>query len=73
MSGSSESVALSTFHRLFITAPAGTASYIITAVPLAPAQVADTACATFTLNTQGLQVALDNANNPNTQTCWGST
>jgi Tfp pilus assembly protein PilE len=54
-------------------APAGTASYIITAVPLAAAQVADVPCQTFTLNTQGTQVALDGSNNPNTATCWGGT
>jgi type IV pilus assembly protein PilE len=50
-----------------------TPSYIITAVPLAATQVADTPCRTFTLNTQGTQVAKDSASVANTQTCWGST
>jgi type IV pilus assembly protein PilE len=54
-------------------APAGTASYIITATPLAATQVADTACASFTLNTQGTQFAKDSGGAANTQTCWGST
>ena len=54
-------------------APAGTASYIITAVPLAATQVGDLACQAFTLNTQGTQFAQDSANAANTQTCWGST
>jgi type IV pilus assembly protein PilE len=48
-------------------------SYFITAVPLAPSQVADTACALFTLNTANTQVAQTSAAVPNTQTCWGST
>jgi type IV pilus assembly protein PilE len=48
-------------------------SYIIQAVPLAPSQVADTACALFTLNTANTQFAQTSALAPNTQTCWGST
>lgn len=48
-------------------------SYIISAVPLAPSQVADTACALFTLNTANTQYAQTNAAVANTQTCWGST
>jgi type IV pilus assembly protein PilE len=54
-------------------APAGTASYLITAVPLAALQVGDLACQTFTLNTQGLQKATDSGGATNTQVCWGST
>jgi type IV pilus assembly protein PilE len=53
-------------------APAGTASYLITATPLVPLQVGDLACQIFTLNTQGQQIAKDSANVANT-TCWGST
>jgi type IV pilus assembly protein PilE len=48
-------------------------SYIISAVPLAPSQVADTACALFTLNTTNTQFAQTSAAAANTQTCWGST
>jgi type IV pilus assembly protein PilE len=54
-------------------APAGTASYIITATPLAPQQVGDTECASFTLNTQGTQGATNSVGANNTQICWGST
>ncbi len=48
-------------------------SYIISAVPLAPTQVGDTACAKFTLNTANTQFAQTSAAVANTQTCWGST
>jgi type IV pilus assembly protein PilE len=48
-------------------------SYIISAVPLAPSQVADTPCALFTLNTTNTQYAQTSAAAANTQTCWGST
>jgi len=48
-------------------------SYIITAVPVAPSQVADTDCAKFTLNTTNTQYAQNSAATANTQTCWGST
>jgi type IV pilus assembly protein PilE len=48
-------------------------SYIISAVPLAPSQVADTACSLFTLNTANTQFAQNSALAANTQTCWGST
>ncbi|MEO7208973.1 MAG: type IV pilin protein [Steroidobacteraceae bacterium] len=50
--------------------PAPAPSYLITAVPLAPSQVADTACTSFTVNTAGKQGATGTAN---VQTCWGST
>lgn len=46
--------------------------YTITATPLAPQQVADTQCASFTLSSSGAQSALDSGNNPSTQACWGS-
>jgi type IV pilus assembly protein PilE len=45
-------------------------SYLISAVPLAPSQVADATCQLFTLNTAGTQGATPAGN---TQTCWGST
>jgi type IV pilus assembly protein PilE len=48
-------------------------SYLIKAVPLAPSQVADTACALFTLNTTNTQFAQNSAAAANTQACWGST
>lgn len=48
-------------------------SYLISAVPLAPSQIADTPCALFTLNTVNKQFAQDSTATPNTQTCWGST
>jgi type IV pilus assembly protein PilE len=51
------------------TAGAPAASYLITAVPLAPSQQADTPCQSFTLNTAGRQGATPGS----AQTCWGST
>jgi type IV pilus assembly protein PilE len=48
-------------------------SFLISAVPLDPAQQLDTACQLFQLNTANKQFAQDGAANPNTQTCWGST
>jgi type IV pilus assembly protein PilE len=48
-------------------------SYLISAVPLAPSQVADTPCALFTLNTANTQYAQTSGGAANTQTCWGST
>jgi len=47
-------------------------SYLISAVPLDPSQVGDTACQLFTLNTANTQYAQDSSATPNTQTCWGS-
>jgi type IV pilus assembly protein PilE len=44
-------------------------SFLITAVPLAPSQQADTECQSFTLNTAGQQVAAP----AGAQKCWGST
>lgn len=45
-------------------------SYLITAVPLAPSQVADTACTSFSVNTAGTQTVTGTSN---ALTCWGST
>jgi type IV pilus assembly protein PilE len=45
-------------------------SYFISAVPLSPDQIADTACTSFTLNTAGQQGATGTSNSA---TCWGST
>jgi len=50
-----------------------TSSYQITAAPIAAPQTQDTSCQVFTLDSAGKQSALDSGNNPNTQTCWGST
>jgi type IV pilus assembly protein PilE len=48
-------------------------SFIISAVPLTPTQLADTPCALFTLNTANTQYAQTSAAAANTQICWGST
>jgi type IV pilus assembly protein PilE len=45
-------------------------SYSISAVPLSPDQIADTACTSFTLNTAGMQGGTGTSN---AATCWGST
>ena len=45
-------------------------SYALSAVPLSPDQIADTACTSFTLNTAGAQGLTGTAD---TKTCWGST
>jgi type IV pilus assembly protein PilE len=45
-------------------------SYFISAVPLSPDQILDTACTKFTLNTAGAQGMTGTAD---TKTCWGST
>lgn len=50
--------------------PAPAPSYLITAVPLVPSQVADTACTSFTMNTTGTQGATGTST---AATCWGST
>jgi type IV pilus assembly protein PilE len=44
-------------------------SYLISAVPLAPSQQADTPCQSFTLNTAAKQ----DATPAGAATCWGST
>lgn len=48
-------------------------TYTVTAVPLASPQLADTACAVFTLDNTGLQQATDASSTDTTKTCWGST
>jgi type IV pilus assembly protein PilE len=45
-------------------------SYSISAVPLSPDQIADTACTSFTLNTAGAQGGTGTST---PTTCWGST
>jgi type IV pilus assembly protein PilE len=52
-----------------VTPGAPAASYLITAVPLAPSQQADTDCQSFTLNTAAKQ----DATPAGAATCWGST
>ncbi|MDP9084390.1 MAG: type IV pilin protein [Pseudomonadota bacterium] len=49
------------------------ASYNITAAPIAPPQLSDSACMTFSLNSAGAQLAWNGSGVVNTQTCWGST
>jgi type IV pilus assembly protein PilE len=51
------------------TPGAPAASYLITAVPITPAQQADSDCQSFTLNTAGAQGATP----AGPQKCWGST
>jgi type IV pilus assembly protein PilE len=52
-----------------VTPGAPPASFLITAVPLAPSQQADAPCQSFTLNTAGAQGATP----AGPQICWGST
>ena len=48
-------------------------SYAITAAPTAgTTQAFDTACASFTLESNGTQSAQNSGGTDNTQTCWGS-
>jgi type IV pilus assembly protein PilE len=48
-------------------------SYVITAAPVAgAAQANDTACASFSLESNGQQSAKDSGGADNSQTCWGS-
>jgi type IV pilus assembly protein PilE len=49
------------------------ATYSITALPVSPTQIGDTACASFTLNGAGTQGATDSGGANSTQACWGST
>jgi type IV pilus assembly protein PilE len=50
--------------------PAATPSFLITATPI-NAQAGDSACATFTLNQLGQQVAKTSGGVDNTTMCWG--
>jgi type IV pilus assembly protein PilE len=56
-----------------VSIAATTNTFIITATPLKSPQTQDSACATFTLNNAGTQVATTSGGAANTQTCWGST
>ncbi len=49
------------------------AGFLISAKPLTQPQLADTSCATFTLDSTGKQAATSNGGAVNTATCWGST
>ncbi|NNM62567.1 MAG: prepilin-type N-terminal cleavage/methylation domain-containing protein [Steroidobacteraceae bacterium] len=52
------------------SSPAGTpASFSLTATPLGD-QVNDTACASFTVNSQGVRTALTSGGADNSTTCW---
>jgi type IV pilus assembly protein PilE len=44
-------------------------TFLLTATPLGM-QVKDTECATYTVNSQGTQKAVDNGGNDTTTTCW---
>jgi type IV pilus assembly protein PilE len=60
------------YYTITIAYPSAS-SFTITATPIAAPQTTDTSCFTFTLDNSGAQAAADSSNNPNTQTCWGST
>jgi type IV pilus assembly protein PilE len=60
-------------YSVVIAVSASPANYTLTATPITTMQLADTACATFTLNSAGTQGALTRSNVINTKTCWGST
>jgi type IV pilus assembly protein PilE len=60
-------------YSVVIAVSASPANYIITATPITPTQLGDTACATFTLDSAGTQGAFNSSNGANTKTCWGST
>ena len=61
------------YYSVTIVIASPAASYTITAVPIAPPQLADDSCATFTLNSAGTQGATSSDNSNTTATCWGST
>jgi type IV pilus assembly protein PilE len=61
------------YYTITIAVVATPASYSLTAVPVAAPQLADSGCASFTLNNAGTQGATDVGNNNTTNTCWGST
>ena len=66
------------YYTITITVPDTAASnpapsYAITATPVSTAgQAADTSCASFTLESNGVQSATNSGGTDNTQTCWGS-
>lgn len=61
------------YYSVTIVIASPGASYTITAVPIAPPQLADDSCATFTLNSAGSQGATSSSHSDTTATCWGST
>lgn len=61
------------YYSVTIVIASSFASYTITAVPIAPPQLADDSCATFTLNSAGSQGATSSSHSDTTATCWGST
>jgi|SRR5579884_2464203 type IV pilus assembly protein PilE len=65
------------YYTITVTVPAAglaAPSYSITATPIAGTpQANDTACASFTILSNGTQSAKNSSNADNTKTCWGST
>jgi type IV pilus assembly protein PilE len=61
------------FYSVTIIIGSPAVSYTITAVPIAPPQLTDDSCATFTLNSAGTQGATSSNNSDATPVCWGST
>lgn len=59
------------FYTITVAIP-DAQDYTITATPLAPPQLADTQCATFTLSSSGQQTAQNSGGINTTQACWGS-
>jgi type IV pilus assembly protein PilE len=55
------------------TATAPTATYSITAVPVASPQLQDSSCMHFAVDNSGKQSALNSSGLDNTKTCWGSS
>lgn len=56
---------------LSANAPPAVTAFTLTATPVG-AQAADTTCASFTLDQNGTEAALDTGNNNQTLTCWGA-
>ena len=61
------------YYSITIAIASSAASYTITAVPIAPPQLGDDSCATFTLNSAGTQGATSSGHSDTTAACWGST
>ena len=61
------------YYSVTIAIASTVSSYTITAVPIAPPQLADASCAMFTLNSAGTQGATSSSHSDTTATCWGST
>jgi type IV pilus assembly protein PilE len=60
------------YYSVSISIPSPS-SYTMTATPIAAPQLSDSDCIQFTLNSAGIQGAINSANVENTQSCWGST